>query len=898
MEPAEAVDIAGSPALVGRLSLCLPNDATRCVMHHGDDSFDKDVRRHFAVAESNASERIVKLKALLRASSTHDFWSILMEGMTEIADAQYGFVAKRILFDDQDSAVEMPPIGEPGSCLMGLAFFFNDGHGTRGMFRDYKYLAYGAPCAHMRHDKVFLIPERLNYFVPENVNNFPFPSDAYLGVPLFADGKCFAHFGMMWTEEALARRALSWNFIELFLHSLEDQILQRIFEGEGFAKPDPRPAAALRPRVIPQEAVPATQSLRPYARSLSHELRTPMQGVVGMLDVMHTTVEEAVESGADAQALDVFQTLRENIQVVQGPHLSPFAAAAALSLTCSADSSRRAIEAADNVVHAYDLNMEVPDTPLPPTDEPEHGPPPAERAGPPVDGPPSGLAGAKRRRSPSVEWNLGPAAKHRAVEPVDLPGPTRPGPVRIEGLFDASEATSVSPKTRPDDGHPALAPELPSTPALAAESTSIPDFESVVTPGLEHTKLRELLRYVINESLRVGGRPDSAIAVDTTGGERIEIRSRNSRGDAKTTVIDWSVDAAVPETLLVKERDLAKLISCVFLNALKFTDRGRITLKASVSPRSRFVVITVEDTGPGIPPDFLPSLFKPFSREDESLTRQKDGLGLGLLVAKGLVRNIGGDLACVRSDTSGPLRGSEFEIRVPLTPLDAGSAPSTPTGRASGRSASTRSASIPRLVLDPEDQGPGRLQLSPAPSPDAVGSASQLAPGSRSRRSSVSGPSAKPERGLDLDRELAKKHPLTFLVAEDNKINRNLLVTMLGKLGYKHVYEAYDGADAVRQMEVPRSPAIDVVLMDLWMPNVDGYQATEQILAMPKHTNADGSKNVAVLAVTADVTREAWERAVEVGMERLMTKPYRLLHLERLIREHCGQKMKQRSRTT
>ena len=52
---------------------------------------------------------------------------------------------------------------------MGLAYYYNDGGQQTGMFRDYKYLAYGAPCAGMRHEKVLLIPERLDVFTPGNV---------------------------------------------------------------------------------------------------------------------------------------------------------------------------------------------------------------------------------------------------------------------------------------------------------------------------------------------------------------------------------------------------------------------------------------------------------------------------------------------------------------------------------------------------------------------------------------------------------------------------------------------------------------------------------------------------------------------------------------------------------
>ena len=301
--------------MLERTSLCVSSAEPGVPAHSGDWGFRETVGQHYTVAENNAVEELVILKKKLREASTFDFWSLLMYGMTSITGAQYGFVTKRILVDDQDSAIEMPPIGEPGSCLLGVAFYYNDGDKLENLHRDYKYLAYGAPCHHMKHDKVFLIPEGLPQFILNNPNNFPFPTEAYLGVPLFAEGKCFGHFGMMWTAKGVAELKLGWAYIEMLLHSLEDVIRERLLEGQSYAKD----VEITKPRrVIPADAVTAAQSLKPYARSLSHELRTPMQGVVGMLDVMHATVQESLEGQSDVAVRKVFKTLRDNIEVVQG----------------------------------------------------------------------------------------------------------------------------------------------------------------------------------------------------------------------------------------------------------------------------------------------------------------------------------------------------------------------------------------------------------------------------------------------------------------------------------------------------------------------------------------------------------------------------------------------------
>ncbi|KAJ9640239.1 hypothetical protein H2204_003464 [Knufia peltigerae] len=885
-----------SDSILERQSLCLPSLEPGVSLHHGETGFVENLSRHFASAENNAAEKLVSLKQELRAADTETFWKRLMEGMTDICQAQYGFVAKRILTDDEHSAVEMPPLGEPGSCLLGVAFYYNDGDQHKAMHRDYKYLACGTPCGYMKHDKVFLIPEQMSSFITHNPNTFPFPAEGYMGVPLFADGKCFAHFGMMWTQDGLDKRENSWGYIELLLHSLEDLITQRLVAGEGFAKPQITNMPRSNP-VIPRQAVTATtQSLKPYAKSLSHELRTPMQGVVGMLDVMHATVQEQIEGLSSPSMRRIFQTLKENIETVQ-------------------DSSKRAVEAADNVVHAYDMNMEIPDTPMNENDSPVAT---ATTNGGYFDYKPARLIEGsdihvnhsyKRRRSSPTAWHFGNASKIRQL--------SRSSHIEVSPKSTTSHpANSITPYTAAssDDRLPTIFSPVPDgvTPSdFNTPSTKMSlDSDAFPTPGLKNCKIRELIPMVIHESLRVGGRPDSAIGEPIDNGERIAVRSRYSNGDISQKMIEWTVAEDVPETLLADERDLAKLVSAVFLNAVKFTEEGFITMSIRLSSNQRYLSITVKDTGDGIPEDFQPELFKPFSREDDSLTRSKEGLGLGLLVAKGLARRLGGDITLVRSEVSGPFRGSEFEIKIPLEPGESSSRVSTPRSKTPEF---LKSQSRPATVLPTPDRSCRRQSehLNGQPkSPDtSTGFTLMPVPKFNDDNTAASSPRKKsagprlPLRTESYDRHLAQKHPLTFLVAEDNKINRKLLVSMLGKLGYKDVHEAFDGKEAVRIMKELHDSAkkgrptpnhkknsVDVILMDLWMPEMDGYEATEHILAMfqnPDPSKVDAATAPIVLAVSADVTDEAINRATRTGMEGFMTKPYKLMDLQKLIVEFC-----------
>ncbi|KAF1836641.1 sensor protein rcsC [Decorospora gaudefroyi] len=874
------------PDILERQSLCFSRPMPGMVVQQGDDAFREELSRIFDPAESNAAEQLVRLKDALRRADTDEFWMQLTQGLAKITDAQYAFVSKRILVDDKNIAVELPPIGEPGACLMGEAFYINDDQGNGpGHLRNFKYHAYQCPCAYMKHDKVFVIPERLNDFILNNPNDLIIPGEAYLGIPLFAQGKCFAHFGVMWGKEGAERRTLSWGFLEMLFHSLEDMILNRVLEGNNFAK-WAQPVRSQLPKIVPHRAVSVAQSLKPYARSLSHELRTPMQGVVGMLDVMMANVKEASESlQIDPHTRGILETLKENIEAVQ-------------------DSSRRAVEAADNVVHAYDMNMGVPETPLSPLDKtPDQWNtfwremrPDLMITGNDIRAP---LRGIKRRRH-ELSW-----ADH-AAKPRVLRLPRH----RVRDSF-SNETLMHGTKSCPPDTNPIDIDRLDHTCSHGTslgkcDSATSPIFasEHSKVPGLRHANLREVLQYVINDALKVGGRPDSAIAEATDTGERIEVRTRSSNGEAHTKWIEWAVSPDVPETIVIDERDLAKMVSCLALNAIKFTQDGSITLQATLSSKGRYIVINIKDTGSGIPAAFLPNLFKPFSREDDSMTRQSEGLGLGLMVAKGIARKLGGDLFCLRSHVSGPGRGSEFEMRVPLTPGEICSRPATPFGSPtlSIKSRMSIDPEVPCLDLTRDPVTPplssdlfktNDERQAPVTPAITIHSASSSADfGLITPRRTSSPPRHRTTRALSSERDvispdLGKQLPLNILVVDDNAINRRVLVSMLGRLGYKNITTAFNGNDAVetvrRNALDTACGAFDVVLMDLWMPLLDGFQATEAILSM-----SELDKKPTVLAVSADITDAALDKAVKSGMKGFVTKPFVTRDIARLIRTYCA----------
>jgi signal transduction histidine kinase/AmiR/NasT family two-component response regulator len=899
-----------------RKTLCISRPLKpQYVIHQGENGFADEVKRFYSPAESLAADRLVELKAQLRNTKGESFWTTATEGIADMLGSQYAFISKRMQFDDEDPTVILPPIGEPESCLLGMSIYYSGGKADGFNAKRAKYIAHNCPCAHMKHNKVLLIPEQLSTIVPNNPNALPEQPEGYLAIPLSLDtstGHVFGHFGVMWTQKGLDERSCSFGFLEMLLHGLESLIVEQFVE-QGLVPHLAQISRAVSGEIkipdAPKGYTSFSTSLKPYARSLSHELRTPMQGVVGMLDVMFAQVQEAGEGQVDSKVHELFTSLKESIEIVQ-------------------DSARRAVEAADNVVHAYDMGMGVPDDPV------GH----AEA----INAEPSILVMAPDKRLlPTPVDSMSPARGHKRTRSSADSGIGNPTKSRRISLSDSKDDSIMSETPQKNSADV--------TPLDSHENNSLQQHlpERNIAPGVRQMDVREALQGIVNDMLRVGGRPDSAITNPIDGGEEIEVRRRFANGDEKVQLIKWSVDSAVPETIVVDEQAFAGLISRVLHNALKFTEAGQINISVRMSPKGTSIMISVEDTGIGIPIAFIPRLFKPFSKEDDSITRSSEGLGLGLMVAKGLARKLNGDLLVVRSVTDGPDRGTEFQMRIPITPSDPISRPVTPYGSRSpssrlrsteeeGRLRSTKSHtppithSLPATRHNRSLSNVNRFNItSSCASGDQQNSytPSSLAPSSHVAalevpshsipppdvitppisisaeqshvppmlRTSTCVPTALRGTGRSASApkvKLANRLPLAFLVVEDNAVLRRILVRMLEDMGYKHIQQAYDGADAVRQMEMHlrRLRAgevdyeIDVILMDLWMPTMNGYQATEKINNMFSPED-ESLTPPAVLAVTADVTDEATENVAKAGMQGPLTKPYKMKDLERNLLE-------------
>ncbi len=259
-------------------------------------------------------------------------------------------------------------------------------------------------------------------------------------------------------------------------------------------------------------------------------------------------------------------------------------------------------------------------------------------------------------------------------------------------------------------------------------------------------------------------------------------------------------------------------------NAIKFTEEGSVRFVVGTEPvpgtDRTFLRFDVADTGMGIDAEDLPTLFDAFSQADTSLTREVGGTGLGLAISKRLALMLGGSIS-VASEIG---KGSTFTLRLDVGAIDASSL---------------------------EDPG-----AAPAPPEES----------DRPARESTA---------QTLERRV--------LLVEDGAVNQLLISTVLKKAG-ADVEVADDGRAGCRAARVARDDGrpFDLILMDMQMPVMDGYEATRQL--------RNEGFTLPIIALTAHAMAGDRDKCIAAGCTDYATKPIdrqgliatcrRLLHLE------------------
>jgi len=532
-------------------------------------------------------------------------------------------------------------------------------------------------------------------------------------------------------------------------------------------------------------------------------------------------------------------------------------------LICDTESSRRAVDAADNVVHAYDMNMQMPDAPLTPEDlsvsssVPETSFFPVRQQRQYEDGIRS--PGKRMHESESVIEGP-PLKKPYAVKEADN--------FRIIHNSDADYNTPATAVSSPLDlmCDETSESRLPS-PSLVATSF-FPAQQQIVT--------REFLRGLVLDILK-SSRPIKFEETEVDLGGRFEVQTLSTRNQVQSRNIYIQVDPKVPEVIVTDPQPLQFSLRKIIDNAIKFTESGSISITARIGDNDDKVEFCVVDTGCGIDQTAMQGLFKPHFQQDASISRARDGMGLSLFNAKAQIRkSLGGDVTLEHSATNGPRRGSAFLVRLPMSRNPSndtivGTPP--PSSHSSHRTffadlnnplLSTRSPILDGTPIP-------TIEHDQQPVPEVC----------------VVPPKYAPRKRAAVNANLAAEYPLNILIAEDNPVNRKVAVGSLAKLGYgkDNITVAFDGEEAVSYYQDtlahPGASRFDIILMDIWMPKMDGYEATMKI----KQLAAQAGTTIPTIAVSADITSESRDRAKDVGMDGFLPKPYKVVDFEKLIME-------------
>lgn len=388
----------------------------------------------------------------------------------------------------------------------------------------------------------------------------------------------------------------------------------------------------------------------------------------------------------------------------------------------------------------------------------------------------------------------------------------------------------------------------------------------------------------------------------------------------KKLQLQFRIDSALEEYVESTGAHLKKIMMNLAGNAIKFTETGGVYVLLSRAgneeiPRLR---IAVQDTGPGIPEERRSAIFQRFQQLDNAKNNQLGGVGLGLAIASDLVVALDGQL---RLDTN-YTDGTRFEVDLPLRPMSKIGevkpvrSPVFIFGEGDSQQLeqflNTVHVSFTRIPDNYSEvefcdrlradaalvfiQGAARFSLLKKMSKSDCFQKSffieMLAPEDEPINDFPFLMSLQKDDAVGLRKvinfaAIYESHDaetesnfenLTILVADDKKTNLEVARRILQSLGAKAVL-ATNGEEA-HDLMARDDGVIDLVLMDVNMPVVDGIEATKLIRA-----GEAGGKRVPIVGLTADITEEGIEKCHQAGMDGVMHKPLRVNELRNLLQE-------------
>jgi len=279
------------------------------------------------------------------------------------------------------------------------------------------------------------------------------------------------------------------------------------------------------------------------------------------------------------------------------------------------------------------------------------------------------------------------------------------------------------------------------------------------------------------------------------------------------------IDAGLPSEMVGDPLRLRQIVVNLVGNAIKFTRQGQVCVRAGVRRQggTRYLRLSVADTGVGIAPDKLERIFESFTQADASTTREFGGTGLGLTISRRLANLMGGRLWAV----SEPGAGSVFHLELPWR----------------------------RAVGEPSRPCSTLGALSDWVPERAVGDATPLR-----------------TDGLELPPDpAAGPGVLEVLIVDDHAVNRFLATTLIRQLGHR-VTCASSGAQALR-LHGERS--FDLMLLDIQMPEISGLEVAQRV----RERERTSGGHCPIVALTAHAMPADRARSLAAGMDDHLAKP-------------------------
>jgi CheY-like chemotaxis protein len=313
---------------------------------------------------------------------------------------------------------------------------------------------------------------------------------------------------------------------------------------------------------------------------------------------------------------------------------------------------------------------------------------------------------------------------------------------------------------------------------------------------------------------------------------------------AKGKGLDFSVEIAAdcPTGVVSDPQRLRQIVTNLLANAFKFTEHGSVRMLVSLAEGGwnpgcaplenapSVVALSVTDTGIGIEADQQGRVFEAFAQGDGTTARLYGGTGLGLSISRELAGLLGGEIALV----SEPGKGSTFTVYLPGGHTD----PAAPFAVAVG---------VAPAAPEPPATDPPTWQLV-----------------DHTQTEQVAGP---PKDGAFSG--------MKVLVVDDDFRNIFAMTALLER-GDAHVTIADSGAEALAALE--RTPDIDIVLMDIMMPVMDGYSTIRAIRAIAQFAS------LPIVAVTGKVMPGERERCIAAGANDFIPKPVDTAELFAVLR--------------